>query len=160
MADNDILLPKCKFSIGSVSPSSHHFILGLVSTFKHDDVSMLKTFMCGHSHVMTFLHLKVYNGWCKFSVGSVFHITILLYPRIGFKIIYAWTFMCNLSALKVLRKSHQNRLTHLRVTVVNRLGHCSSHQLNEWHCAWHKSLTSYSIWYLYYYRPQTKFGAR
>ena len=96
----------------------------------------------------------------KFSVGSVFPITMPLHPRIGFKIIYAWTFMCNLSALKVLRKSHQNRLTHLRVTVVNRLGHCSSHQLNEWHCAWHKSLTSYSIWYLYYYRPQTKFGAR
>ena len=74
MADNDILLPKCKFSIGSVSPSSHHFILGLVSTFKHDDVSMLKTFMCGHSCVMTFLYLIVHNGWCKFSVSSVLQI--------------------------------------------------------------------------------------
>ena len=46
----------------------------VVSTFKHDDVSMLKTFMCGHSCVMTFLHLKVHNGLCKFSVGSVFKI--------------------------------------------------------------------------------------
>ena len=49
-------------SVGSVSPSPHHFILGLVSTFKHDDVSMLKTFMYGQSLVMTFLHLKVHNG--------------------------------------------------------------------------------------------------
>ena len=40
----------------------HHFILGLVSTFKHDDVSMPKTFMCAHSCMMTFLHLKVHNG--------------------------------------------------------------------------------------------------
>ena len=30
-------------SVGSVSLSPHHFILGSVSTFKHDDVSMFKT---------------------------------------------------------------------------------------------------------------------
>ena len=61
MADTDIPFPKCKYSIGSVSLSPHHFVPGSVSTFKHD-VSMLKTFMHGHSHMMTFLHLKVHNG--------------------------------------------------------------------------------------------------
>ena len=48
--------------VGSVSPSPHHFVLGSVSTFKYDDVSMFKTFMHGYSCVMTFLHLKVHNG--------------------------------------------------------------------------------------------------
>ena len=81
--DINIPFPKCKFSIGSVSPS---FILGLVSTCKQDDVSMLKTFMHGHSHVMTFLHLKVHNGWCKFSIGSVFSMTMPLHLRFGFNI--------------------------------------------------------------------------
>ena len=45
MADTDIPFPKCKFSVGSVfqifrwfSLLQHH-ILGLVSTFKHDDLS-------------------------------------------------------------------------------------------------------------------------
>ena len=33
MANTDISFPKCKFSIGSVSPSPHHFIFGSVSTF-------------------------------------------------------------------------------------------------------------------------------
>ena len=74
MADADILFPNCKFSFGSVSPSPHHFIFSSVSTFKYDDVPTLKMFMCGHLCVITFLHLKVYNGWCKFSVGSVFQI--------------------------------------------------------------------------------------
>ena len=49
MADVYILFPKCKISVGSVFPLPHHFILGSVSTFKHDDVSMLKTFMCWYS---------------------------------------------------------------------------------------------------------------
>ena len=61
MANTDIPFPKCKFYVGSVSPSPYHFVIGSVSTFKYDDIPMLKTFMCGHSHVMTFLHLKVYN---------------------------------------------------------------------------------------------------
>ena len=86
---------QCIFSIGSVSPSPchcllgsvstcmitflhfkvhnanansslaqfphHHFIIGSVSTFKHDDVSVPKTFMPAHSCMMTFLHLKVHN---------------------------------------------------------------------------------------------------
>ena len=62
MANANILFPKCKFSIGPVFPSPHHFIPGLVLTFKPDDVLMLKTFMCEHSYAMNFLHLKVYNG--------------------------------------------------------------------------------------------------
>ena len=33
-----------KFSVGSVSPSLHHFILGSVSTFKYDE-----TFIQGHT---------------------------------------------------------------------------------------------------------------
>ena len=77
MADANILFPKCKFSVGLVSPSPHHFILGSVSTFKNDDVSTLKTFIHGHSWVMTFMHLKVHNDWCKFSVGWVFQISHL-----------------------------------------------------------------------------------
>ena len=44
---------------------------------------MLKTFMHGHSCMMTFLHFKVHNAdpnfllieFSKFSIGSVFHIT-------------------------------------------------------------------------------------
>ena len=71
VANANILFPKCKFSIGSVSLSIHHFIPGKVSIFKPDDVFMLKTFMCAHSYVMSFLHLKVHNGRCKFSVGSL-----------------------------------------------------------------------------------------
>ena len=59
MAVANILFPKCKFSIGSVFPSPHYFILGSVSTFKNDDVSMLKTFMHGHSHMMTFMHISI-----------------------------------------------------------------------------------------------------
>ena len=41
-----IPFPKGKFSIGLVSPSPHHFILGSVSTFKDDDISIFKTFVC------------------------------------------------------------------------------------------------------------------
>ena len=48
MADADILFPKWKFSVGSVFPSPHHFVLGSVLTFKYDDVPTLKTFMHGH----------------------------------------------------------------------------------------------------------------
>ena len=65
IADANISFPKCKFSIGSFSLSPHHFIIGSVSTFKNDDVSMLKTFTHGHSCVMKFLHLKVH--WFSFS---------------------------------------------------------------------------------------------
>ena len=79
MVNTDILFPNGKISIGSVSKSPHHFIFGSVSTFKYDDVPMLKTFMCGHSHKMTFLHLKVMTEanlpliqFSKFSFGSVF----------------------------------------------------------------------------------------
>ena len=64
MADADILFAKCKFSVGSVSQSPHPFVIGSVSIFHYDDVSMLKTFMCGHSCMMTFLHLKVHNDLC------------------------------------------------------------------------------------------------
>ena len=46
----------------------------------HINVLSIATFKCwkwlsgSHSCVMTFVHLKVHNGWCKFSVGSVFQI--------------------------------------------------------------------------------------
>ena len=49
-----------------------HFLI--FSTFKYDDVPMIKTFMHGYSPMMTFLHLKVHNGSGKFSIGSVFQI--------------------------------------------------------------------------------------
>ena len=62
MADADIPFPRCKFLIGSVSPSPHYFIFGSVLTFKYDDVPMVKIFIHGYSHVMTCLHLKVHNG--------------------------------------------------------------------------------------------------
>ena len=54
----------CKFSIGSVSPSSW-------VQFQHAKVAMLKTFMHGHSCMMNFLHLKVHDGQCIFFIGSV-----------------------------------------------------------------------------------------
>ena len=72
---------QCQYSISQMQifhwfsfPITTPLHPGSVSTFKPDDVSMLKTFMCGHSCVMTFLHLKVHNGWCKFSIGLVFQI--------------------------------------------------------------------------------------
>ena len=34
----------------------------IANTDMYDDVPKLKTFMHGHLHVMTFLHLKVYDG--------------------------------------------------------------------------------------------------
>ena len=74
MANTDILFPKCKLFIGLVSPWPHCIVLGSVSTFKYDDVSMFKTFMDGHPCMMTFLHLKVHNGWCKFFSSSGFQI--------------------------------------------------------------------------------------
>ena len=64
---------KCKMANANfqlVQFLCHYFILGLISTFKYNDVSMPKTFMCVHACIMTFLN----NGWCKFSVGSVFQI--------------------------------------------------------------------------------------
>ena len=51
--------------------------------FKHDNVSMPKTFMHAHSGMMTFLHLKYIMAdanfpliqFSKFSDGSVFPVT-------------------------------------------------------------------------------------
>ena len=44
MTGAKIPFPKCKFSIGSVSLSPHHFILCSVPTSNHDDDSTLETF--------------------------------------------------------------------------------------------------------------------
>ena len=49
----------------------HHHITVSQVQFQHASTAMLKTFMRGHSCVMTFLHLKVQNGECKFSICSV-----------------------------------------------------------------------------------------
>ena len=78
----DILFPKCKFSVGSVSPSLNHFIPGSISTFKYDYVSTLKTFRHGYSCLMTFLCLKhiiadanfLLIQFSEFSIVSVFPI--------------------------------------------------------------------------------------
>ena len=93
------LIQFSKFSIGSVFPGTHP-IIGLVLTFK--------TFMHGHSCMMTFLHLKVQNGQYKFSIGSVSlspcHCILSLVStcKHGYaENIYAWTCMRDdLSALK------------------------------------------------------------
>ena len=61
-----------------------------------------------HSYMMTFLHLKVHNGQCKFSIGSVSPSPYHCIPgsdstsKHGYaENIYVWTFMCDdLSALK------------------------------------------------------------
>ena len=125
MADNDILFPKCKFSFGSVSPSPHHFMLGSVSTFKYDDVSMLKTcwtFICDDLSA-----LKVHKDLCKFSIGSIFQIfhwfsfpnfSLVLFspsphPRLSLNII-AWLHSKHLCVV-VFPHYSQNRLTHLYV---------------------------------------------
>ena len=86
----------------------HHAISSLVqfSTFKHDDVSALKIFMGGplqHSCMMTFLYLKVHNGWHKFSIGSVSSTPSLFQHS---------CMMTFLHSQKVPRKFHKNRLTH------------------------------------------------
>ena len=87
--------------------------------------------------MMTFLHLKVHNGWGIFSLGSVFQIfhwfSLSCHIRFSFDIyvwlqlkhlcvdIYAWWPFCVLY-VKVPRKICQNRLTHLCVAMVNNLG--------------------------------------
>ena len=93
-----------------------------VSTFKCDDVSTLKTF------IMTFLHLTVHDCWVKLSIGSIFPMTMPLYPMFmpGHS-----SMMTFLHSQKVPRKIYQNRLTHLCITVVNPLGNSSSHQQNR-----------------------------
>ena len=58
---------QCKFSMGLVSPSLCHCILGSVSIFKGGYAKNID----GHSCMMTSLHLKVHNGQCKFSIGLV-----------------------------------------------------------------------------------------
>ena len=72
MANADIPFPKWKFSIGSVS---HYHTTSSLVQFQHSSMMMfLHLNMCGHSCVITFLHLKVHNDWCKFSIGSVFQV--------------------------------------------------------------------------------------
>ena len=125
---------QCKFSICLVTSSLYHCILGLVSTFNHGyaeniyawtfmhgDLSALKNaewlsfnmqeWLClkyGHSCMMTFLHLKVHNNQCKYSIGSVslspcHYIlgSVSTFNNGYAENIYAWTFMCDdLSALQ------------------------------------------------------------
>ena len=50
MDDADIPFPKWKLSVGSVSLAPHHFILGSVSTFRYDYVSILKL-LCMDIHI-------------------------------------------------------------------------------------------------------------
>ena len=97
-----------------------------VSTFKHDDISTLKTFLGGslqHSHVMTFLYLKVHNGWHKFSIGSVLpspchfqHSSMMMFLCLKhlWVDIHAWWPFC--TPKKKPGKIHKNSLTHSRVT--------------------------------------------
>ena len=94
---------------------------------------MLKTFMHGHLCMMTFLHLKVQCGWCEFSLGSVSSSpchcilgSVSTFKRGYAQNIYAWSPFC--TRVKSAKKISQNRLTHLCVAVVNRLGNSSSHQ--------------------------------
>ena len=61
----------------------YHFIIGLVSTFKHDDVSVPKTFMPAHSCMMTFLHLKYIMADANFPL---IQFSLSLHLRFGFNI--------------------------------------------------------------------------
>ena len=92
-------------------------LLAQFSTFKHDDVSALKIILGGslqHSHMMTFLYLKVHNGQHKFSVGSVFlspchfnfhHSRMVMFWCLN---IYVWIIMHDdLSVLKSVKKNTQ-----------------------------------------------------
>ena len=103
MANAEIMFTNCKFSIGSVSPFPHHHTTLSLVQFQYDDAPTLKTFMHGHSGMMTFLHLKVYNG--KFSVGSVFQIFYRFsfphHVRPGFDI-YAWLWLKHLCVMTFL----------------------------------------------------------
>ena len=86
----------------------HHHITVSQVQFQHASMAMLKTFVCGHSCMMTSLHLKVQNGWCKFSIDSVSPSPYHCIPgsvstcKHGYaENIYAWTFMHDdLSVLK------------------------------------------------------------
>ena len=86
---------------------------------------------------MTFLHSKGQNGWRKFSVDSVFPLVQFPPPRLlgSFQHLGVGRHKCLkhlgmtfLHSQKVPKKVHQNRLTHLCVAVVNRLGNSTSHQ--------------------------------
>ena len=82
---------------------SHHHVTASQVWFQHVRVAMLKTFMCGYSCMMTFLHLKLHNGQCKFSIGLCHCILGLVSTCKGgyAQNIYAQTFMSeDLSALK------------------------------------------------------------
>ena len=87
---------------------------------------------------MTFLHSKGQNGWQQifrwfsFSIGSVSPPCLLG----SFQHLGVGTHKCLkhlgvtfLHSQKVPKKVHQNRLTHLCVAVVNRLGNSTSHQI-------------------------------
>ena len=121
---NFLLVQFSEFSVGSVFPITHprfHF--------------HINAWLClNHFCMVTFLHLANQNTnfpliqFSKLSVGSVFPITHLrfcfnIYVWLHIKHSW-WTFMHgNLSALvKSGQKIRQNRLTHLCVAVVNRLG--------------------------------------
>ena len=119
-------LGKWNISIGYWSINGHHF-LNMHHTEKFQ--IMLKTFMHGHAHIMTFLHLKVHNGWCKFFIGSVFQIFHWLSFPCHIRFMHGHS--CVMIFLHFIPKSAkkicQNRLTHLCVTMVNHLGNSSSH---------------------------------
>ena len=71
IANANIPFSKCKFSIGSFFPSPHHFIFGSVSTFKNDDVSMLKIF--------THVHLCVMKGYicqCTANIQKILEVRV------------------------------------------------------------------------------------
>ena len=85
--------------------------------------------MHGHSCTITFLHLKVHNGWCKFSIGSVFQIFHWLSFPCPIKFMHGHSCLMTFLnfILKSAKKFCQNRLTHLCVAIVNHLGKSCSH---------------------------------
>ena len=70
--------------------------------------------------------------WFSFSVGSVSPPRLLgSFQHLGVCTHKCLKHLCDLGALKVPRKVHENRLTHLCVAVVNRLGNSTSHQQEQ-----------------------------
>ena len=77
------------------SPQPHHYILGLVSTFKHDDLFALKPFMSGSPppHLVQFQDISTFK---HDDLSALEYLCILVPPH-----------------LKMPKKTQSNRLGNL-----------------------------------------------
>ena len=76
------------------SPPKHHYILGSVSTFKHDDLSVLKTFMWVPSTTPLYswfsFNIQVWWPFCNKNIHAWVPSTTPLYPWFNFNMQARW----------------------------------------------------------------------